>query len=585
MKNLKSLFNVLKRLGRGRAALLLILLFLNSLLEGFGIATLLPAMLMAAGGDVGGKTSPLAGYVMRAIEFLGLPAELWAVALVAGVALVLREVLGFAIMVFTGFTIANIVADYRHRILTALAEVRWPWFQDRKLGGMAISLAQFTDNAANAMDQAVLAASLLLRVLVYVVLVIFISGWLSFWLFLAGLALFAPLLLVIGLTRKYSGKLSGAAEDLSAHFTDIFASIKMVKAMGRERSVRPLFDAFIARLRKLRKKLLLTRHGLSALQNTLAIALVFGALYFAVAWLGVSVIEVGLIAGLMLSIVKTLSRALRVMQSAAELEPYLWRVEELIGSAKAAREHEGGEAEPSLRQGIVFSGVRFSHPGKEVLKGVDFTIPAGRTTVLIGPSGAGKTTIIDLITALQRPQEGEILVDGVALRALRLHVWRAMIGYVPQELILLSGTVRDNLTLGAKVADADILEALRLAGAADFVAELPEGLDTDLGERGVKLSGGQRQRLSLARALVRRPKLLILDEVTSALDPETEKSLVRQISALAGKEGMTIIAITHTGAWQRAADRVLRLQGGTIHCERGCGDTPPQDGKPGRCLG
>ena len=569
MKNLKSLFNVLKRLGTGRAVLLLVLLFLNSLLEGFGIATLLPAMLMAAGGS-GGKTSPLAEYVMRAIELLGLPAELWAVALVAGAALVLREVLGFAIMVFTGFTIANIVADYRHRILTALAEVRWPWFQDRKLGGMAISLAQFTDNAANAMDQAVLAASLLLRVVVYVVLVIFISGWLSFWLFLGGLALFAPLLLIIGLTRKYSAKLSGAAEHLSAHFTDVFASIKMVKAMGREHSVRPLFDAFIHRLNRLRKKLLLTRNGLTALQNTLAIALVFGALYFAVAWLGVSVIEVGLIAGLMLSIVKTLSRALRVMQSAAELEPYLWRVEELIESARAAREHEGGDIAPRLEDGIVFSDVTFSHPGKAVLKDVTFRIPAGETTVLVGPSGAGKTTIIDLITALQRPQGGEILVDGAPLRRLRLHAWRSMIGYVPQELILLSGTVRENLTLGAEAAEEDIRRALELAGAAEFVAELPEGLETDLGERGVKLSGGQRQRLSLARALVRRPKLLILDEVTSALDPETERQLVEQIGALAGEGGMTIIAITHTGAWQRAADRVLRLEGGAIACEKGC---------------
>ena len=186
------------------------------------------------------------------------------------------------------------------------------------------------------------------------------------------------------------------------------------------------------------------------------------------------------------------------------------------------------------------------------------------TTVFIGPSGAGKTTIVDLITRLYEPQAGRILVDGVSLTELDLHKWRSMIGYVPQELILLSGSVRDNITLGAAVDDETLMEALELAGAAGFVSDLPEGLDTDLGERGLKLSGGQRQRLSLARALVHRPRLLILDEVTSALDPETERKLVEQIGALAGRGGMTIIAITHTRAWLSAADRVFHLENGHV---------------------
>ena len=563
MNNFRSLFRVLSRLGRARAALLLALMLFNSLLEGLGIATLLPALLMAAGGDAAGKTSPFAGAVARAVEYLGLPAELWSLALIAGGALILRELLGFGIFIFTGFTISDIMARYRHRILAALVKAKWPWFQDNQLGGMAISLAQFTDNAANAMDRAIFALTLILRAIVYIILVIFISGWLAFILFAAGAALFAPLLVLISLTRKYSAKLAGATENLTSHFTDVFASIKTIKAMGREETVKPLFDYFVYRLNKLRKRVLLTTNGLTALQNTLAILLVFGALYFAVSWLHVSVVEVGVIAGLMLSIVKTLSRAQRTMQMAAVYEPYLWRVDEMIASARAAREDDSGSLTPHLAHELRFEEVSFSYPGKDVLKDVSFTIPAGRTTVFIGPSGAGKTTIIDLVTALYHPCAGRILVDGTPLEKLNLHAWRSMTGYVPQDLILLSGTVRDNITLGAKVADADVWRALKKAGAAEFVSELPNGLDTDLGERGLKLSGGQRQRLSLARALVREPKLLILDEVTSALDPETERRLVERIGGLSGGD-ITIIAITHTSAWLAAADKVLHLENGKV---------------------
>ncbi len=567
MSSFRSLFRVLARLGGGRAALLLALMSVNGFMEGFGIATLLPVLLMAAGGGADGGSSPLAAAVMRVVEALGLPAELWSLSLIAGLALVLREVIGFGILLFAGYTITDIIAALRRRLLEVFARASWPWFQENGLGGMSITLAQFTNSAANAMGRAVMATTLLLRAAVYVLLVILISGWLAAFAFVAGAALFGPLLVLIRLTRKYSRKHAGAAANLSSYFTDVFASIKTIKAMGREDSVRRLFDHFINRLRKFRRRVLLTNYGLSALQNALAIVLVFGALFLAVFWLRVSVVEVGVIAGLMVSIVKSFSRFQRMLQVVAELEPYLWRVEELVKSAEAAREPPGGRRIPHLRKSIDFRNVRFSYPDKPVLDGVSFSVPAGRTTVFIGPSGAGKTTIVDLVTGLYLPQEGEIRIDGAPLQELDLHAWRSMIGYVPQELILLTGTVRDNLTLGTEADDAALREALELAGAAGFVAELPAGLDTDLGERGLKLSGGQRQRLSLARALVRRPKLLILDEVTSALDPETERRLVGQIGGLAGRGGMTIIAITHTTAWLSAADQVLRLEGGRISAE------------------
>ena len=150
---------------------------------------------------------------------------------------------------------------------------------------------------------------------------------------------------------------------------------------------------------------------------------------------------------------------------------------------------------------------------------------------------------------------------------LDMHLWRQQIGYVPQELSLFHTSIRNNLTLGEEgVPEADILEAVNQAGAADFIDELSAGLDTEVGEMGSKLSGGQRQRISLARALVKRPKILILDEVTSALDPETEAEIVANIVGLRG--AYTIIVITHRPAWTRIADRLYRVTRGSVTTDK-----------------
>jgi ATP-binding cassette, subfamily C, bacterial len=184
-------------------------------------------------------------------------------------------------------------------------------------------------------------------------------------------------------------------------------------------------------------------------------------------------------------------------------------------------------------------------------------------TVITGASGSGKTTLTDLLLGFYEPQGGRVLVDGRPLSDIDLQAWRGMIGYVPQELVLFHDSVLANVTLGdPRLGEAEARAALEAAGAWDFVAALPEGVHSVVGEKGAKLSGGQRQRVALARALAGRPKLLILDEVTSALDPRTERDICRNIDAL-GRD-MTILAITHREAWTEIADRTYRVEDGMV---------------------
>jgi ATP-binding cassette subfamily C protein len=219
----------------------------------------------------------------------------------------------------------------------------------------------------------------------------------------------------------------------------------------------------------------------------------------------------------------------------------------------------------ALRSNIELRNVSFSYGADDqsAVEHVNLKVQAGKMTAVVGTSGAGKSTLADLMMGLIEPQKGEVLVDGLALTAERLDAWRNQIGYVAQETFLFNDTVRANLLWARPDATEDDLHtALRLAAADEFVARLPDGMETVLGDRGVLLSGGERQRLALARALLREPSLLILDEATSNLDSENERRIQGAIEALHGD--MTIVAITHRLSTIRNADQIYVLENGRV---------------------
>ncbi|MDE3053725.1 MAG: ABC transporter ATP-binding protein, partial [Gemmatimonadota bacterium] len=208
--------------------------------------------------------------------------------------------------------------------------------------------------------------------------------------------------------------------------------------------------------------------------------------------------------------------------------------------------------------------VRFAHPGgADVLTEATASFPAGRFTVIAGASGAGKTTIVDLVLGLLRPTAGRVLIDGTPLTDDRLDTWRSAVAYVPQEPLFFHDSIRANLLWARPGAtEPELRAALRQADAEAFVERVPRGLDAVMGDRGVRFSGGERQRLSLARALLRRPALLVLDEPTSALDAESEARVLAAVAALRGTTAT--LMVTHRPAPLREADAVYRLEGGRL---------------------
>jgi len=230
---------------------------------------------------------------------------------------------------------------------------------------------------------------------------------------------------------------------------------------------------------------------------------------------------------------------------------------ELLGNEPDIADRPGAREVAGLRGEVRYEGVTFGYDsGRPVLRGLDLAVRAGETVALVGPSGAGKTTLCSLLPRFYEVQQGRIVIDGIDIRDMTLASLRRQIGIVQQDVFLFAGSIRDNIAYGRLGAsDAEIRAAARRARLDEVIAALPEGLETPIGERGVKLSGGQKQRLAIARIFLKNPPILILDEATSALDTETEQAIQQSLAELS--QGRTTLVIAHRLATIRNADRIV----------------------------
>jgi len=384
-------------------------------------------------------------------------------------------------------------------------------------------------------------------------------------------ALAALTLLVVPMigwvVARYGGRMArnwqaqfGRVGAFNARIEEAVGGIRVVKAFGNEAHERKLFAADNARYRDTK----LDAYRIMAVSmtlNYLGMRLVQVFVMLAGSWFIVrGHLSIGDFVAFLL-LVGVFYRPLEKINAVIETYPkgiagfrsYLALLEtepDVVDRADAI-------AAPRLRGDVRFDAVTFGYtPERPVLRDVSLEIPAGTTVALVGPSGAGKTTLCSLLPRFYEPQSGRITIDGIDIATMTQASLRAQIGIVQQDVFLFAGTIRDNVAYGRLGAsDAEIALAIRRARLDQLVAELPEGLATVIGERGVKLSGGQKQRLAIARIFLKNPPILILDEATSALDTETERAIQASLAELA--QGRTTLVIAHRLATIRNADRIV----------------------------
>jgi len=543
-----------------RPILVTLAIILSSLSDLLGMGALVPlASQMTA--DQGANSSFLGRMILSGFDWLKIAPSFTHLLIMLGVALVLKSVIAFLAMRFVAISVANVASAIRTRLLKSTMNAGWSYFIDHQPGEISTMVAAQSQIAG---DAYFLVAALVVNIIVGLGLLttaFLVSIPLVLFCLFAVAALAWPLSYILRRAQAASINQFSTSTQLASGVQDVIANMKPLKSMARQGRFVDAFMTSIADLRGAIITMMVARHAIYHGQDILGALMVISGVYVAVEIFHTPLSQLLVVGVIFYQLVDIIKRVQLNLQDATMASSGYFGVYGVINKADTEAEVDTGVLQPSLRQAISFQRVSFSYGEKRILSHINIIIPAKSITVLIGQSGAGKTTLVDMVVGFNRPASGKILIDGVDLNDISLKAWRGMIGYVPQELTLLKGTVLDNITLGdPELSEQDALEALRLAGASEFVKALPKGVHTPIGTMGARLSGGQRQRLSLARALVCKPQLLLLDEVTSALDEATEAEICANIADLRGQ--LTIIAITHRPAWTRVASKIYAVADG-----------------------
>lgn len=548
--------------------MLLALLFAG-VAEGISLSALLPLLNIAIRGDINSDTDAAPAELNEYERLMNDLLQAAGISPSIGIMLVIivtgGTLKGLLLLVANkqvGYTAAMVATDLRLEMLRAVLRSRWEYFLSQPAGKLANSLATEAHRSSQAFVNGSLMITFFIQAMIYGAVALAVSWKATLVSLAAGLVIVAiSHFLLVRMASKAGKRQTGLLIALVSRLTDTLQSIKPLKAMAREYLADAVLAMETSRLNRTLRRQVYSTTVLSAFQEEMQIILLAAGMFIMLVQYEMPLATVLVLVVVLGRMLKQLSKVQRQYQRMVIGESAYWSIKQTIEQARETEEQLVEGRAPALLHGIRFDSVHFNYDGCRVLDGLTLEVPAGSLTMLVGPSGAGKTTVIDLLTGLLQPQSGAILIDDISLQELDTRAWRQMIGYVPQETVLLHDSILHNVTLGdPALGEADVERALKEAGAWEFVTAMPEGINSTVGERGGKLSGGQRQRIMIARALVHRPGLLILDEATSSLDPASEAAICHTLEQLRG--GLTILAISHQTALVRVADHVYHLENG-----------------------
>jgi ATP-binding cassette subfamily C protein len=560
---IKTLF----RYAKLRAWISLALEVFSGLTQGVGLLMLIPFLgVIGLGGTEG--SSSLAIRVDKIFAWLGLPLTLSSILCVYVVIVAVHAAVARYREVLNARIIYAFTEELRNRLYLGLCRAEWLCFLKTKASDVTHVLTADIQRVGFATQQLLLLVGTIILAGVHVAVAMMISIPMTLFAMACGGAFLVAL-------RPLNRRAHRAGEGFRSSMNDLYSAVgehlggmKIAKSFSLE-------EAHEENFRSITSGVTVQMLRFAQVNATTRMYYEIGAAAALAAFFWAAVTVAKIPAAGLLVIVFLFAR---LLPRFSMIQQCFQRIENALPSFEAVLDMErrfesmkepfatGSVSPIGLEREIRFSHVSFRYDNRReirALRDVDIRIPARKMTAIVGPSGAGKSTLADLILGLLSPENGQVKIDGQLLAGKLLQRWRRSVGYVPQESFLFHDTIRNNLLWALPNAtDEDLWSVLRSAAADSFVSRMPDGLDTVVGDRGVRVSGGERQRIALARALLRQPSLLLLDEATSSVDSESERQILEAINALNGE--ITIVVIAHRSSALLKADTIVALDEGHI---------------------
>lgn len=550
-----------------RMAALFVLLAVAGILEGMGLTMLFPLLAQLGLSDGTAAQGPLR-HIIPALEWVGIPFDFNSLLLATLALLSLQVFFSFARDYSASNCKTLLTRGWQNTLLGTFLAAKWEFFVRERSADRVNSIMVDAQRISAAFYLLVDIAIACMFIVVYAVISIFSSWQMVLLLMTFGFALFLIIRPLRRKTQRIGNMVTEASSDLQHCTTEFMQNAKLLKVTATESAARDAFAAITERYRKIMLGSAIQPSIILYIYTLSGYVLLTGCLWFATTQIkldsATTLISIYVFLRLYVQI-SNLQQKWQLFQLSAPALPavmkHLDRAQALSeGQARIPRE-QAAEI-PDTAAAVECRDVVVNYGEVRALDKVSFSLEPGKVIGITGASGAGKSTLVDVLAGLVSPDSGTVLVNGTPLSELPLSRWRRNIGYVGQQTMLLNGTVAENLSWGHQASREDIAAAAKLANAHDFIVRLPEGYDTYIGEKGGLLSGGQMQRLGLARALVGKKSLLILDESTSALDAESESHILGALGEL--RENMTIIMIAHKFTTLAICDTILLLENGKI---------------------
>ena len=547
---------------RGSFVLLCSLSVMAGLLEGLGISTAAP--LLGSMGVEGGKSGPIHELTGTIMGVIGLdPSPMGFGLLLVGLVF-LAALFGLTQAWVAVRLQTNYVLSWQDDLMRSYQNSHWSFIRSQSTGDLVGSIVTETGRLGGAYYQSVLLITVGIHLIIYLTIGFLLSPAICLIVLAGGITLFLIARPLLRRASVFGARITKATLNLQTLLSDQFAAAKVIKAFDSGDAFHKDFQGEAKALRDAIAANAFDMQIAKAINDFGSALLVVTVLLVGYMVLGVSAASMLVVLAIFIRIIPKLSAAQQCLQTISQVLPAFSLLRQMHNQAIGEME-KGGKDKPNLTKpvGIQFNDLTVVYENEPVLSGLNLDIQSGTFVALVGASGAGKTTLVDVLLGLVKTEEGAVEIDGIPLNELDLYHWRHSIGYMSQSVPVITGSIRDNIRFGRDYIDESAIEeAVEQASLKDFISNRSEGLGTLISAGGNEISGGELQRMGLARALAGKPKLLILDEVSSALDVESEQAVMEEIKRYKGK--MTIIAIAHRLSTIRHADTIHVIVGGEI---------------------